>query len=196
MVVTCEQVWQEISNYLENDVDPTLRAALDKHFHQCPRCASVLAGTRNIVQLYGDERLFQVPLGFSGRLQKRLAQEMPPKRGTVYGWVVAVAALGLLVGGISIARSAVPAQSVAQSPLAKSGKGIPAGLTVLVAEHSKVFHIAGCDYLRAKDGKVRSMTAEEAEHEGYVPCIRCLGKYLSKVAVDFVKKHIKFAALA
>ena len=26
MVVNCEQVWQEISNYLEDDVDPNLRA--------------------------------------------------------------------------------------------------------------------------------------------------------------------------
>ena len=100
MVVTCEHVWQEVSNYLENDLDPALRTALDEHFRTCPQCASVLAGTRNIVQLYGDERLFQVPLGFSGRLQKRLAKEMPAKRGTIFGWVVAAAALALIAGAL------------------------------------------------------------------------------------------------
>jgi hypothetical protein len=42
MVVNCEQVWQEISNYLEEDVDPNLRAAMEAHFRECERCRSVL----------------------------------------------------------------------------------------------------------------------------------------------------------
>jgi hypothetical protein len=190
MVVTCEQVWLEISNYLENELDPSLRTALDVHFHTCLRCASVLAGTRNIVHLYGDERLFQVPLGYSGRLQERLAREMPAKQGTIFGWVVAAAAVALIAGAITLTRPASqPVQQ--QSPLAKAGKNIPANLSVLVSEHSKIFHVAGCSYLRAKDGKVRSLTAEQAEHEGYVPCIHCLGKYLINVSMDFVKKYIR-----
>ena len=36
--MNCEQVWQEISNYLEGDVDAGLRAAMDEHFQTCPRC--------------------------------------------------------------------------------------------------------------------------------------------------------------
>ena len=32
MVVTCEQVWHEISNYLEGDLDATLRSAMDDAF--------------------------------------------------------------------------------------------------------------------------------------------------------------------
>jgi hypothetical protein len=196
MVVTCEQVWQEVSNYLESDLDPVLRTALDEHFRTCPQCASVLAGTRNVVQLYGDERLFQVPLGYSGRLQKRLAKEMPGRRGTIYGWVVALAALALIVGGISLARPKASTQAVQQSPLAKSGNHIPASLTVLVSEHSKIFHVAGCKYLRTNDGKVRSLTAEEAEHEGYVPCIHCLAKYLTNAAMDFARKHLSLGTQA
>jgi hypothetical protein len=191
MVVPCEQVWLEISNYIENDLDPSLRTALDEHFQTCQRCASVLAGTRNIVHLYGDERLFQVPLGYSGRLQRRLAQEMPAKRGTIFGWVAAAAAAALIAGAIALTWPASqPVQQ--QSPLAKAGNSIPANLSVLVSEHSKIFHLAGCSYLRAKDGKVRSLTAGQAKREGYVPCIHCLGKYLINASFDFVKKHIRF----
>ncbi len=196
MVVTCEQVWLEVSNYLENDVEPDLRTALHEHFHTCPRCASVLAGTRNIVQLYGDERLFQVPLGFSGRLQKKIAQATPQRRGTIYGWVVAAAALALIGGGITLARVKAPSQAAQMSPLAKSGNHVPASLPVLVSEHSKIFHVAGCKYLRTNDGKIRSLSAEAAEHEGYVPCIYCLGKYLSSVAADFARKHLRLGARA
>jgi Putative zinc-finger len=196
MVVTCELVWQEISNYLENDLDPSLRAALVEHFRVCSRCASILAGTHNVVQLYGDERLFQLPLGFSGRLQKKLAQEMPAKRGTIYGWVAAAAAVALIAGGIALSRPKPSIPFEVRSPLAKPGNHIPAKLTVLVAGDSKIFHVAGCDLLRAKDGRIRSMPAEEAEHEGYVPCIRCLGKYLSSITVDFLKRHFRTDALA
>jgi hypothetical protein len=194
MVVTCEQVWLEISNYIENDLDPSLRTALDEHLHTCLRCSSVLAGTRNIVELYGDERLFQVPQGYSGRLRKRLVKEMPGKRGTVYGWVVTAAALALIAGVVTLGRPT--SHTVQQSPLAKAGNNIPANLAVLVSDRSKIFHVAGCSYLRSKDGKVRSLTAEQAEHEGYVPCIHCLGKYLINASVDFVKKHTRLGTRA
>jgi len=69
MVVTCEEVWREISNYLDGEVDSTLRTAMEEHFQGCKRCRAGLDGTRNVMQLYGDERMFEVPLGFSYRLQ-------------------------------------------------------------------------------------------------------------------------------
>ncbi len=41
-MLNCEQVWQEISNYIDGDVDAALRASMDEHFGTCKRCASVL----------------------------------------------------------------------------------------------------------------------------------------------------------
>ena len=73
--VNCEQVWLEISNYLDGEVDSGLRSAMDEHFRTCQRCASVLEGTRNVIQLYGDERMIEVPAGFGRRLEKRLANK-------------------------------------------------------------------------------------------------------------------------
>ena len=63
-MLNCEQVWREISNYVDGDVDAGLRSAMDEHFRTCAHCASVLAGTRNVVRLYGDERMLEVPAGF------------------------------------------------------------------------------------------------------------------------------------
>jgi hypothetical protein len=62
MVVKCEEVWREVSNYLEGDVSPDLRAAIDEHVRGCKGFTAVLDGTRNVVQLYGDERMLEVPL--------------------------------------------------------------------------------------------------------------------------------------
>src|SRR5208337_2457719 len=62
MVVNCEEVWREVSNYLDGEVEPGLRAAMEEHVRGCKRCTAVLDGTRNVIQLYGDERMLEVPL--------------------------------------------------------------------------------------------------------------------------------------
>ena len=38
MVVNCEEVWREISNYLEGDIEPDLRLAMEEHIRGCQRC--------------------------------------------------------------------------------------------------------------------------------------------------------------
>ena len=43
---------------------PKLRAAMDAHFRACKHCTAVLEGTRNVIQLYGDERMIELPAGF------------------------------------------------------------------------------------------------------------------------------------
>ena len=92
MVVACEQVWREVSNYLEGDIAPELRAAVDDHSRTCPRCRAVLQGARNVVQLFGDERMVEVPLGFSHRLHRKLEENMPGRRGRAWGWLIGLAA--------------------------------------------------------------------------------------------------------
>ena len=66
--IPCEHVWREISNYLDGDVAPELRAQMEQHFRGCHRCRAVLNGAKNVVALIGDERVFEAPPGFSERL--------------------------------------------------------------------------------------------------------------------------------
>jgi putative zinc finger protein len=70
--IPCEQVWREISNYLEGEVAPELRERMEQHFRGCHRCLAVLNGTRNVVALIGDEQSFPVPPGFGERLYSKL----------------------------------------------------------------------------------------------------------------------------
>jgi Putative zinc-finger len=176
MVVNCEQVWREVSNYLEGEVDPTLRSAMDEHVRTCARCKSVMAGTRNVVALYGDERMLDVPSGFSRRLKKRLAQGAGRGWSTWSAWLVPVAALALIVGTLGLARSET-ANHPLKSEHAQPGHDIPPDMLVVVADDAKVFHVAGCDVIHHKD-RVRTLTAKEAIQEGDTPCLRCLRKYL------------------
>jgi hypothetical protein len=180
--VNCEQVWHEISNYLEGEVEPALRMAMNEHFRTCKRCASVLEGTRNVIRLYGDERMIEVPAGFGRRLEKRLARNARVSRWSTWSaWLVPVAALGLIAGGLRFANSLTVGEPL-KSEHAQAGRGIPPDMMVVVSADAKIFHVAGCEFIHNKD-KVRTLTAKEAMHEGYVPCLRCMRKYLQVAVV-------------
>ncbi|HWO32507.1 MAG TPA: anti-sigma factor [Candidatus Acidoferrum sp.] len=74
--ISCVEVWREISNYLDEDISPEVRERMEGHFKVCAHCTAVLDGARNVVGLVGDGRVFQMPDGFSKRLQERL-QKLP-----------------------------------------------------------------------------------------------------------------------
>jgi hypothetical protein len=177
MVVSCEEVWREISNYLDAEVEPGLRAAIEEHVRGCKRCAAVLDGTRNVVRLYGDERVLEVPLGFSRRLHQRLEGNMAGNRRSFFGWMVAAAAAVLIVGGFEAARSSVFNRPGLRSEHARASGHVPPDLMVVVADNGKTFHVAGCPFIHGKD-KLRTISAHEAEQHGYAPCVRCMKKYL------------------
>jgi Putative zinc-finger len=182
--VNCQQVWREISNYIEGDVDAALRAAMNEHFRTCKRCASVLAGTRNVIRLYSDERMMEVPTGFGRRLEKRLAQSARggSRWSTWSAWLVPVAALALITGGLELASSRTNPHPL-QSEHAQPGEGIPPDMLVVVSDDAKIFHVAGCEFIHNKN-RVRTLTAREAIREGYVPCLRCMRKYLQTATVE------------
>jgi len=75
--ISCVEVWQEISNYIDGQVDPELRARMEAHFKNCKHCSAIHDGTRNVVRLIGDGHTFEVPAGFSKRLYSKL-----PKRSS------------------------------------------------------------------------------------------------------------------
>jgi hypothetical protein len=180
MVVSCEEVWREVSAYLDGDVQPELRSAIEEHVRGCKHCTAVMDGTRNIIELYGDERMIEVPAGFDHRLRQRLEASMPRSRGTAFGWMVAAAAALLVVGSFEVANSAGVTGTTLRSEHAQDGARVPPNLLVVVTD-GRVFHAPECTLIHHKNLE-RSMIASEAVREGYVPCTRCLKHYLTDVA--------------
>jgi hypothetical protein len=176
-MLNCETVWREISNYVDGDVEESLRASMDEHFRTCKRCFSVLAGTMNVVQLYGDERMLEVPAGFSRRLEKRLARQSAPSGGWSWtAWLVPVMAIVLVAVGLGFRNSFIY-RNPPKSILATPGRDIPPDMLVVVSDGSKVFHVAGCPFIHDKATE-RTITAKQAMQDGYVPCSRCMRQYL------------------
>jgi anti-sigma factor (TIGR02949 family) len=73
--ISCLEVWREISNFLDGEVDAELRARMEAHFKGCAHCSAVLDGTRNVVKLVGDGIEYQMPAGFSTRLHDKINQK-------------------------------------------------------------------------------------------------------------------------
>jgi anti-sigma factor RsiW len=72
----CPEVWRQISSYLDDEVDPELRATMAAHFKGCAHCRAVLDGTRNVVKLVGDERVFEIPAAVSQRFYRKLKDHL------------------------------------------------------------------------------------------------------------------------
>jgi predicted anti-sigma-YlaC factor YlaD len=72
MRIDCRHVWEHISAYIDGDVDALLRAEIDRHLEHCEICSAVMDSTRNVVILLADDRVFEIPAGFSERLHQRL----------------------------------------------------------------------------------------------------------------------------
>jgi len=76
MKLECKHVWQHISEYIDGSVDAKLREDIERHLEHCEICSAILDSTRNILILTADNRTFELPVGYSERLHKRLAKEL------------------------------------------------------------------------------------------------------------------------
>ena len=73
--ISCAEVWREISNFVDGEVDPELKARMERHFQNCKHCAAVLEGTRNTVRLLTDGEWYPLTTGFGQRLFQRISSE-------------------------------------------------------------------------------------------------------------------------
>lgn len=76
MVIECKHVWDHISGYLDRTLEASVLEDVQKHLEHCGICSAILDSTRNILILTADERVFELPLGFSSRLHARLEAEI------------------------------------------------------------------------------------------------------------------------
>jgi anti-sigma factor RsiW len=76
MVIDCKHVWNNISGYLDGTLDPAVLHQVQKHLEHCGICSAILDSTRNILILTADDRVFELPLGYSDRLHAWLDAEI------------------------------------------------------------------------------------------------------------------------
>src|SRR5215469_2156607 len=75
MVMNCKHVWNHISEYLDGTITEETRRAVQNHLDHCEICSAILDSTRNVIILTADDRVFELPVGFSERLHARIDRE-------------------------------------------------------------------------------------------------------------------------
>jgi anti-sigma factor RsiW len=81
MVIDCKHVWNYISEYLDGALPEETRDTVQKHLDHCEICSAILDSTRNVIILTADDRVFELPAGYSERLHARLAREIHGANG-------------------------------------------------------------------------------------------------------------------
>jgi hypothetical protein len=82
MKLDCKHVWEQISEYIDHQLEPSVLADMENHLENCEVCSAVLDSTRNVLVLTADYRTFELPLGFSERLHRRLEAAMKEETGS------------------------------------------------------------------------------------------------------------------
>ncbi len=71
-MVRCKTIIAHLSEYMDGEASPELCHTIEQHLRWCHRCSIVYDSTRKMLVITGDERIFEVPSGYSTRLHRFL----------------------------------------------------------------------------------------------------------------------------
>jgi hypothetical protein len=83
--MTCEEVRRELSSYFDRELSPEVCAEMQGHFRTCERCTWLFQDMRDVVLSLGDERLVDVPSGYSTRLYRKLKAQVQDSKSALSG---------------------------------------------------------------------------------------------------------------
>jgi anti-sigma factor RsiW len=75
-MVSCKTVLEQLSNLIDGEIDPSLRADIEAHLKTCRRCSVLHDSLRKVLIIVADERTFKVPVGYSERLHAFIDQHL------------------------------------------------------------------------------------------------------------------------
>jgi predicted anti-sigma-YlaC factor YlaD len=70
--VKCKSAVNELSNYLDGELDEELKQVIEIHLGKCHHCHAVFDTTRKTIELYCDGKLFPLPEDVRQRLHEAL----------------------------------------------------------------------------------------------------------------------------
>jgi predicted anti-sigma-YlaC factor YlaD len=79
--VKCKEMITELADYLDEDLDPVLRATIEEHLVKCKDCRIVVDTCQKTIQIYCNSE--PAPLSVDTRERLRLALEKRLRRARV-----------------------------------------------------------------------------------------------------------------
>jgi len=81
-LLTCKEFLQEISDFLDENVDQELRQKLEAHISQCPNCFVILDTTKKTIQVYKGVDAQPIPSDVHQRLMLAIEKKCAARRQT------------------------------------------------------------------------------------------------------------------
>ena len=78
-MLTCKEFLEELSDYLDENVDAEARAKLEQHIAQCPNCWVVCDTTKRTIKIYKGMEAYSMPADVEARLLSVLEKKMAAK---------------------------------------------------------------------------------------------------------------------
>ena len=75
-MVTCQRVLEELSNFIDGEIDAGLRVQIEDHLKMCKRCTVLHDTLRKVLVIVADERTFELPEGYSERLHSLIDRHL------------------------------------------------------------------------------------------------------------------------
>lgn len=79
-MLTCKDFLHELSDYLDECVDPEVRTKLEQHITECPNCWVIADTTRKTIQIYKGMEPYPIPSDVEARLMRALEKKMAAKQ--------------------------------------------------------------------------------------------------------------------
>ena len=75
-MLTCKDFLSELSDYLDENVEPQIRAQLEAHITECPNCWVVADTTKKTIRIYKGMDPYPIPSEVESRLMKALERKI------------------------------------------------------------------------------------------------------------------------
>jgi hypothetical protein len=77
--LNCKDVILEISNYIDGELELSVRQELERHLEHCEECKMVIDQTRLTVDIFCDSEPIELPLDVKSRLHEALRRKISEK---------------------------------------------------------------------------------------------------------------------
>ena len=74
--MNCDGVFREISNYIDGELDVTMKQELELHLTSCKECTMVIDQTKMTVELFCNEEPVELPPDVRSRLHEALLRKI------------------------------------------------------------------------------------------------------------------------
>jgi len=75
-LLTCKDFLNELSEFLDDTLDPKIRAELNRHVEECPNCWVILDTTQRTIKVYKGLEPQTIPPDIHSRLMTALHKKM------------------------------------------------------------------------------------------------------------------------